>query len=173
MRFTRHTFSMLMFSIIAAFCVFSSSVYGRSLYAITTCDGDINSTLTAYNIVGEQVEYRTDTQIDDGSIGLALDPDSETLFATYDYEIAGNENKIVLINAKTMQRIKSIPTTDELCGIAFDKSKQKLYAVSRADDKLYVYLWDPINQTLTLENGTYKTLSNLYGPPRPYGIALD
>ena len=91
MQFTRHAFTIVMLSTIMAVCVFSGSVYGRSLYAITTCNGDSNSTLTAYNIVGERIEYQTNTQIDNGAIGLALDPGSRTLFATYDADFGGNK----------------------------------------------------------------------------------
>ena len=109
-----------MFSAIMSF-VFSGNIYGRSLYAITKCRGSI---LTAYEIQGEQIKYQTNTQIDIGAIGLALDPGSETLFATYDADYGGC--KIVLINAKTMQQIKSIPPSYELAGIVYDQSRKTL-----------------------------------------------
>jgi len=172
MQITRHTFSKVMFSAIMAVYVFSGNVYGRSIYSITTCDGINNSTITAYGTQGERIVYQIDTGIDKGSIGLAIDPDSETLFATYDNFFS--ENQIVLINAKTMQQIKSIPVSNELAGIVYDRSRQKIYTVGRQDNKLYVYLWNPITQTLMLENGTYKILENIapfeYGA---YGLAFD
>jgi len=162
MQFTKHTFSIVMFSVMATVSVFSGNVFGKSLYAVTKCYG---STLTAYDIVGDEIEYQIDTQIDTGAIGLALDPESETLFVTYD-----GPDKVVLVDAKTMQQIDSIPVSDELSGIVYDQSKQKIYAVSREDTFLYVYLWNPISKSFILEKNT--TLENLVYP-FAFGLALD
>ena len=60
---------------------FAQIAQAKSLYAITEHSG---TTLTAYGIQGDQIDYQTDTQIDTAAVGLALDPDSGTLFATYD-----------------------------------------------------------------------------------------
>jgi hypothetical protein len=80
----------------------TASAHARSLYAITKCAADPNAILTAYDIQAEQVEDQIDTPLDRGAIGLALDPDSETLFATYDSGF-GSGYQIVLINAKTLR----------------------------------------------------------------------
>jgi len=151
MRFIRHTFYIAIISVMATFSVFSGNVYGRSLYAITNCQG---GTLTAYDIQGDQIVYQINTQIDTWAIGLALDPESETLFVTYD-----GSDKLVLVDAKTMQQIDSIPVSDELSGIVYDQSKQKIYAVSREDRFLYVYLWNPITKTL-IQDGEPKILGD-------------
>ena len=121
MHFKRLYFSTVIFLTIVVSLVFSSNSYGRSLYAITTCGGIPYSTLTAYNIAGEQIEYLNDAQIDNYAVGLALDPDSETLFATYD-----EVDKIVLINTITMHQIKPIPLSYELAGIVYDQSRKPL-----------------------------------------------
>ncbi|HUT30870.1 MAG TPA: hypothetical protein VMX13_13845 [Sedimentisphaerales bacterium] len=75
---------------------FSQTAYGRSVYAITE---HANSTITAYGIQGTAIQYQADVQAHwgSGAVGLALDPDSETLFVTYD-----GASKIQLIDAKRM-----------------------------------------------------------------------
>ena len=73
--------TVYIFSITAIFCLFSDNAYSRSVYAITKCQG---AHITAYEIQDEQIEYQTETQIDSGAIGLALDTDSEILFATFE-----------------------------------------------------------------------------------------
>jgi len=60
-----------------------------------------------------------------GAYGLTLDPESETLCVTYD-----GSDKLVLVDAKTMQQTKFISTSAELCGIAFDQAKQKFYTTN-------------------------------------------
>ncbi|HUT30868.1 MAG TPA: right-handed parallel beta-helix repeat-containing protein [Sedimentisphaerales bacterium] len=146
------------------FCGVSQTAYGRSVYAITE---HANSTITAYGIQGTAIEYQADVQAHwgSGAVGLALDPDSETLFVTYDGAF-----KIQLIDAKRMDDIKDISTTDELAGIVFDESEQKLYAAGREGYELYVYLWNPMSKTLTLEDGTYKELEYT---DTAYGLAVD
>lgn len=102
---------------------FAQAVQSRSLYAITN-HGD--STISAYKILGDEIQKQLETNIDwgKGVVGLALDPDSAMLFFSYD-----NSQKLELINAKTMTEIKNIRPPFELAGIAFDKSKQKFYDI--------------------------------------------
>ena len=57
----------------------TGKVYGRSLYAITIFDGGTSSTLTAYSIQGEQIEYQNDAYIDKGVITLGPVPEPATL----------------------------------------------------------------------------------------------
>ena len=93
-------------------CYFANICYGRSVYTITKCAG---GQLTAYDIQGDQIVHQIDTQIDSGAISLALDPDSETLFVTYE-----GSNIIEMINAKTMiseQNPVLVPNASNLAGI--------------------------------------------------------
>jgi len=148
-------------------CCLSHTAYARSVYVIT----DWASTVRAYDIQGDQIiEQATAENLADhgGAVGLALDPDSGTLFVTFE-----GSNIIEMVNAKTMiseENPVTVPGASNLAGIAFDRSKNKLYVVQRGFNKLYVYLWNSNSKTLTLEGSTYKTLENA-GPMM--GIALD
>ena len=141
----------------------------KSVYAIIKHP---DSTIAAYDIQGSEIEYQADTQLHFGSgaVSLALDPNSATLFTTYD-----GAYYIGLINGKTMiaeQDTVSVPS--ELAGMVFGEvnSNQRLLAVGRGTTKLFVYIYNPTTKTLTLEGGSYKTLNNL-GGYRAFGVALD
>ncbi|MHC4478555.1 MAG: hypothetical protein ACYTEL_23205, partial [Planctomycetota bacterium] len=147
----------------------------KSLYAITK---HYDYVLTAYELEGEELKYQTTAKNlpsrPSGPIGLALDPDSETLFITYEKFGLGLD-KIELLSAKTMiseQGTRTIPGANSLAGIVYDQTKQKVYMVDRGTDKLFVYLWDPAVEALTPDGDNPKTLANLLYP-YAYGIALD
>ena len=136
---------------------------------------DWASTVKAYDIEGDQiVEQATAENLANhgGAVGLALDPDSEILFVTYE-----SSNIIEMVNAMKMVcegNPVTVTGSYSLVGIAFDQTKQKLYVLKRQDNRLYVYLWDPVRKKLTLEGDTYKTLENIGTYPNgAYGIALD
>lgn len=157
--------SRRLFLFLLAILAFARPVGAKSVYVIT----DRDSTVNAYRIAGDQIQYQaTAEDLPDnglGAVGLALDPDSETLFVTYEQTDSQHPfNKIELINAKTMlveQEPATAPGASNLAGIVFDQAKQKLYAVDRGTNKLFVYLWNPRAKTLILEGGTYKTLTDL------------
>jgi len=73
----------------------SQTAYGRSVYAITNHE---SSTITAYDIDGTTLECQTDIAVPrgTGAVGLALDPESDTLFVTYD-DINNGGHKIELM----------------------------------------------------------------------------
>lgn len=148
---------------------FTQTGQAKSLYAITY---HWYSTISAYRISGNQIQKQIEKNFPSGTgamaIGLALDPDSATLFVSYDLS-----DELELINAKTMTEIKNITAPAYLAGLAFDQTKQKLYAVGMGTNQLFVYLWNAATKTLTLEGGAYKTLTNLDQQYRAYGIALD
>jgi len=161
-----------LFTVLFIISFFAPPVIAKSVYAITNHDA---STVKAYLIQDDQIEEQaTAENLPDhveGAVGLALDPDSETLFVTYE-----NSNIIEMVNAKTMiyqQNPTPVTGATNLAGIAFDQSKQKLYVVQRGSNKLYVYSWDPSSKTLMLEGGAYKTLANFPTYPGAYGLALD
>ncbi len=148
----------------------AGTTQAKSLYVITK---HLYNIVTAYDINDYKIENPVNVKnLDDhgGPVGLALDPDSETLFVTYE-----GSNIIEMVNAKTMiseQNPVTVTGASSLSGMAFDQSKQKLYVVDRKTYHLFVFLWNPFIKTLTLEGGTYKTLYNLESP-YAYGIALD
>ena len=162
----RKLFVATLLLVIPVFC-FPQSVCAKSLYAISNHS---LSAITAYSIQGDEIQRQIETNVhwSNGAVGLALDPDSEVLFVSYD-----GTNKLEMINARTMREISNIAAPLELAGIAFDRSKQKLYAICRETNKLCVYLWDSVAKTLTLEDGTYKVLQNIDQENGSYGIAID
>jgi len=75
---------------------FSHTAYARSVYAITNHE---SSVITAYDVNGAAIDYQTDISAHwgFGAVGLALDPDSQILFVTYE-----GSDVIEMLNAKTM-----------------------------------------------------------------------
>jgi hypothetical protein len=160
-------------SIIIILALLTGTTLAKSVYAII----DRYSTVAAYDIQGDQIAGPDATaqnlpHYGGGAVGLALDPDSEILFVTYEAS-----NIIEMVNAKTMvseQNPITVPGASNLSGITFDQTKQKLYVMEREDNRLYVYLWSPFTHTLILEGDTYKILENIGTYPYgAYGIALD
>jgi hypothetical protein len=153
---------------IILFIVFSTIAYPSSVYVITD---HRDSDISAYKITGDQINYQI--QMDPplhfgfGAVGLALDPCSSTLFTSYD-----DAYKIGIINAKILETIKSIDIPVDFAGLVFDTKNQRLLSAQRENNKLYVYLWNPNTKTLTLEEGTPKTLTNL-AHPFAHGITID
>jgi len=153
----------LVFITFSSITTLESVSRATSVYAITNHG---TSTITAYDIDGTTLEYQTDIAVPwgTGPVGLALDPESDTLFVTYD-----GAEVIELINAKTMEEIEYVEAPLELAGVEYDEGKRKLYGVSRDDNKLCVYIWKQVTKELTLE-GAYKNLANIGDA---YGLALD
>ncbi len=152
--------------LIACFLCLFQNVQAKSVYSITN---HLDSTISAYKVLDDEIQKQLETNVDwgEGAVGLALDPDSETLFVSYD-----DSYKLEMINAKTMTEIKYITAPAELAGLVFDQSNQKLYAVGRETKKLFVYRWDGVIKILTLEDDSPQILENLVGD-RAFGIALD
>lgn len=100
-----------------------------------------------------------------GAIGLAIDSESQTMFITYE-----NTNVIQIINATTFAVLGTIMAVEasNLAGIAYDSSKNLLYAVNRLTNRLLIYRWNSTSCELTLEKCVTLTNSS-----RAYGIAID
>ena len=111
------------FSSFILFTIISAPAQAKSVYAII----DRSSTIRAYKISGEKIEEQIDVKnLDDhgGAVGLALDPDSATMFVTYE-----GSNIIEMVNAKTMvseENPVTEPNATSLAGIAFDQGKKYL-----------------------------------------------
>ena len=100
-------------------------------------------------------------------MGIAIDENSNTLFITYE-----DSNVLQLIDATTMTGLGSTtaPGAYNLAGIVYDRTTNKVYTVDRNSNRLYVYSWNSVTKILTLDGGTYKTLS---GVSAAHGLALD
>jgi parallel beta-helix repeat protein len=104
-----------------------------------------------------------------GAIALAVWPQKELLFATYDFDNA--PAVITWSSTKSLVNIGEFNTGvtgNGLAGIVVDVAKEKIYVVRRQTSYLRVYKWNNAQQTLEL-NGEY----NLYPYPAIYGLALD
>jgi uncharacterized repeat protein (TIGR01451 family) len=100
-----------------------------------------------------------------GAVGLAIDSDNAFLFVTYE-----SSNVIELISATTMTSAgyTIAPNATNLAGIVLDSDSGKVYTVDRNSDTLYVYSWNPVVKTLTLDS-----LETLSGVSLAHGLALD
>jgi len=157
--------------IIALFLLLAGPASAKSLYVIAS----INSNPTPVQSYDIQTSptylvYQTTNNIPSyagGAVGLAIDTDSKMLFATYEVS-----NVIQLVDATTMTGIGSTtaPGASNLAGIVVDQGKKKVYTVDRNTNNMYVYSWDSVAKTLTLDGGTYKDLTGVIGA---HGIALD
>lgn len=141
----------------------------KSMYVISSINSN-PTPIQAYDIQGNNIVYQATYGVPyyaGGAVGLAIDTDSKFLFVTYE-----GSNFISLINATTMtsQGTTTAPGASNLAGIVVDQNKQKVYTVDRNTNKLYVYSWNPVTKTLTLDGGTYKPLP---GVSEAHGIALD
>jgi len=131
--------------------LFCHSAIAKSLYAITDHHA---STLKAYKIIDDELEYQEDVNVVDyatGAVDVTIDSNLELLFITY--EDAG---KIVWANAKSLEQEGYIDLSgspiyaSELAGIVADEQKQRVYTVERGGYKLYICAWDNTEEKLVL-----------------------
>jgi len=91
------------------------TVQGTSVYAITDHS---TSTVQVYEIAGDQLDWQFKKEnfphYSFGAVDLALDSDSDMLFASY--ESSGN---IHLVNAKTMAPVTSVDAPAQIAGRFF------------------------------------------------------
>lgn len=167
-------------------CKFGTSqVSAKSVYVITDHHA---STLRAYKIVSDQIEYQADVDVTDyatGAVDVAIDSKLELLFITY--EDAG---KITWVNANTLQQEGFIDLSEPPCyagnlaGIVADEQKQRVYVVGRASNRLFILAWNVNQKKLMLmdpqdpnqpysQGDTYVTLTDLEPGTGSWGIALD
>ncbi|KQC05317.1 MAG: hypothetical protein APR53_07985 [Methanoculleus sp. SDB] len=157
--------------LLALLLAFGGVASAKSLYVIA----DINSVPTpirSYDIQAapSYLVFQVQNGVPNhgwGAVGLTIDTDSKFLFVTYE-----NSNTIQLVDATTMSDEGTVtaPGAGNLAGIVVDQGKKKVYTVDRSTNHLYVYSWDSTTKTLTLDGGTYKSLS---GVSAAHGIALD
>ena len=159
--------------IFCAVCLISlgispSTALATSVYAITYHGG---SDVRVYDIEDDQIEFQLNCNdfpdYGSGAIDLAISSDNNMLFSSYDGSIT-----ITLYNAKTMESEGYVTPPGEIAGMDFDEENQRLLAVKREDNVLYVYRYDADNKTIILESEI--ELTNLeYPNPGAYGVCLD
>ena len=172
--------------VVTAICFLAgiNSAIAKSVYAITDHGA---STLKAYRIQGNQLEYQANVDVTNyaaGAGGITIDSNLELLFITYE-----GSAKIVWANAKTLEQEGFIDLSGAPCyagnltGIVADEAKQRVYVVERYSNRLFILtystsqkkliLMDPQNPNQPYSSGTpYISLIGLY-LDYAWGIALD
>mgnify|MGYP001059219428 CR=1 FL=1 len=162
--------------IVALLCLFifvgfiGTSQANKSVFIISKHGSP--SKAEAFSIDGDQVTFQTMVDISTlnqgyGAVGNAVWPDKELMFVTYEAS-----PMIVWASTKTLQKVGEFDTgIDNPAGIVVDEDKERIYAVRRGYDDLYVYSFDDVNNTLLLDNHYDLEVPSgwLYG----WGLALD
>jgi hypothetical protein len=90
-----------------------------------------------------------------GPIDLAMDPMHRIVFVSFETISVSDQklttSKIALINYNTFSHIKDIefPQANDFGGLWYDAPRQRLYAIDRNSNLLYVLKWHP--ETLDIE----------------------
>ena len=143
---------MLTLCIIAIAMV--KTVDAKSLYVITDHN---NGELATYDINPDgTVINPTLFSIPDigaGSVGLAIDANSTSLFISYEMNASSN---FAIVDATKLELIGTVddPEWSTFTGIDIDDMNNIFYAVTRFPDQgLYAYDWNPVAKTLTPKAG--------------------
>ncbi len=143
-------------------------VFAKSVYVIADLNAGGAIPVHSYDIQGNQIVFQASYGIPNyagGAVGLGIDTDSKTLFATYEFS-----NIIQLLDATTMTSLGSTtaPGASNLAGIVVDQDLQKVYTIDRYTNKLYIYSWDATTKVLSLDQQLF-----LPGVTKAFGLALD
>ncbi|MDD5134603.1 MAG: hypothetical protein PHP01_04265, partial [Phycisphaerae bacterium] len=163
--FTRKFFTAVPLFVLIGF--FANSVFSaKSVFVINAHSA---SRAQAYRIDGEQVILQAELGLPcgadmDGPIALAVWPEKELMFITYDFN-----TRITWVSTKTLAKLGEIDTDDvRFAGIVVDVGKRKIYVAKREFPDLHVYKWNDAQQTIE-PDGMYELPSAWY----IYGLALD
>ncbi|HPC93427.1 MAG TPA: isopeptide-forming domain-containing fimbrial protein [Sedimentisphaerales bacterium] len=101
-----------------------------------------------------------------GAVGMAIDWESGYIFITYEFS-----NALEILDARTMADVGTVvaPGAENLAGVVYDETRNLLYTVDRATNKLYVYTWNASTGRLALFPGAPFALEG----STAYGIDLD
>jgi DNA-binding beta-propeller fold protein YncE len=154
-------------SVLAAACLVPADAAAtpKTLYMIEDHRDYPTTPIAAYSIFGNIVVYQDKVDVPSysrGPVGLALDDETKMLFVTYEAS-----ETIQLVDAEKMEYVSAViaPNANDMAGIVFDQEKNRLYAVDRYTDDLYVYSWDGVALTFIEK----VDLINVY---QAHGIAL-
>lgn len=143
------------------------SVNAKTLFVIADLEAD-PVPIKAYGIQGDTLVLQKISYIpkrEGGAIDLDVDEKSKIIFVTYE-----NAGVVQLIDAETMTDLSytEVPSANDLSGIVVDEAKEKVYALDRLTNDLYVYDWNSDDKTLALD-----TLIELENVGYGFGIDLD
>ena len=100
-----------------------------------------------------------------GPIDLAMDEVHQVIFVSFETTDSGGGNhgtcKIAMIDFNTLAKIKYIefPQAHDFGGLCYDPQRQRLYAVERNTNQVYILKWYP--ESLALEYEQLIQLSNI------------
>lgn len=149
--------------------IISSIGQAKSLYALTDHHA---STLTVFHIQGYNLRYQAHVNVSKyatDAVGIAIDSNLKLLFITYE-----SSSIIAWVNAETLAQegFITVPWASSLAGIVVDEAKQRVYAVERDTDRLYICEWDEERESLVLLDPPYVILTDLDNNG-VWGLALD
>jgi len=158
--------ALISFTIVSLITIYlsTSKVEATSVYIVTNHS---SSNVRVYNTEGDQIELQL--ICDDfphngfGAVDLALSSFDDMLFASYDESVT-----ITIYNAKSMESKGYVTPPGEIAGMDFDDERQRLLAIEREGQDLYIYDYD--SETGSLIFNDTKTLMFI---DNPFGICLD
>ena len=102
-----------------------------------------------------------------GGAGVTIDQDNGYFF------VSGENTYIDVYDVDTMDCVESLNTGIQIAGVAYDHSRDKLYAMNRATNKLYIFDWNGTD-TLSADDPAYVELGDIgKAIDDGFGIALD
>lgn len=145
----KHSFTLVMFSIITFILTLNTQTRADSVYAIPNQHDD---SLNVYEISENgSLDYRaTYDLIYNRPVDVTIDTRSNILFVTFEFQ-----NEIELINARTFLSEGTVDADEasNLAGVVLDyidSNTVRLYIIDRGTNKLFVYDWDAVAGELTL-----------------------
>jgi len=161
----------LMAAVIPA--VSSTPVFAQTKSLYVNKDINAQSPISAYAIKPAPAYLQwqqTSSPTRYGGSGLAIDTDSAILFVTFE-----GSGTMDIVDAQTLTKLGQVtaPNARNLAGIVVDQDNQKVYAVDRNTNHLYVYSWNAVTKTLTNDITTSPYYLSLAGVTGAHGIALD
>jgi hypothetical protein len=143
----------------------------KSVFIINSQD---YSGVQAYLIDGNSVTLQKTTNLpqkDSGAVAIAVWPQKELMFATYDFS-----SVITWVSTKTLEEVGEFDTgvshDPGLGGITVDTVNQKIYVTQRGTSNLYVYSYNTSAGTLVPDDNNPHVLANL-SSDGAFGITLD
>lgn len=134
------------------------SLFATSIYTIGHGSWNSPCPLNAFELVDDQIVRRDGTVLPShgvGAIALTIDELTNTLFVTFEYDTDYHDggNIIELVNAHMFEhKTIVVDGVHDLTGIVFDPARRQLYATDRNTNLLHILSYDPILQTVCLND---------------------
>jgi len=154
---------LIFFQILFILGIGIQATQAKSLYVLADTN-DNSAPIQAYDIQGTGLVYQStvDTNFGWGSVGIAIDTDSKTLFLTQE-----NLGSIKKVDAETFTDLGEVtaPGAQNLAGIVVDQDKGKVYAVDKA--------MGDFSTTLYVYDLNFNLIDQITLPHGGVGLALD